>query len=147
MSFVEETSTKGISLKFPPMTSVPNTDKNNLVENPLATVIEHFQVQNTAFPIMYTVPVSNIAVNQQQTEITQIAPEPLSASSTLQETLQKICQENSMSKMQANVPVSNLQYFQLPKSSKPVVPPAAETIQTLFIFNKTRFSASSIIIP
>ena len=44
-----------------------------------------------------------------------------------------------MSKLQANVPVSNLQYFQLPKSSNPVDPPAAETIQTLFIFNKTRF--------
>ena len=61
------------------MTSVPSTDKNNLVETPLATITEHFQVQNTAAPITYTVPVSNIAVNQQQAEITQIAPEPLSA--------------------------------------------------------------------
>ena len=70
MSFVKQASTKGISLKFPPMTSVPSTDKNNLVETPLATITEHVQVQNTATSIMYTVPVSNIAVNQQQAEIT-----------------------------------------------------------------------------
>ena len=63
MSSVKQTSTKGISLKFPPMTPVPSTDKNNLVENPLATITEHVQVQNTAAPIMYTVPVSNIPVN------------------------------------------------------------------------------------
>ena len=65
MSSVEQTSTKGISLKFPPTTSVPSTDKINLVETPLPTVTEHVQVQNTAASIIYTVPVSNIAVNQQ----------------------------------------------------------------------------------
>ena len=86
MSSVEQKSTKGISLKFPPMASVPSTDKSNLVETPLATVIEHVQVQNTGAPVMYTVPVSNIALNQQQAEITQTAPEPLSATPTLQET-------------------------------------------------------------
>ena len=75
MSSVEQTSAKGISLKFPPMTSVSSTDKNNL-EIPLATITERVQVQNTAAPFMYIVPVSNIAVNQQQAEITQIAPEP-----------------------------------------------------------------------
>ena len=90
MSSVEQTSTKGISLKFPPMTSVSSTDKNNLVETPLATITEHVQVQNTAAPIMYTVPVFNIAVNQQQAEITQIAREPLSAIPMLQETLDKM---------------------------------------------------------
>ena len=72
MSSAEQTSTKGISLQFPLMTSVPST-------TPLATITEPVQVQNTAAPIMYTVPVSNIAVNQQHAEITQIAPEPLSA--------------------------------------------------------------------
>ena len=72
------------------MTSVPSTDKKNLVETPLATITEHVQVQNTAVPIMYTVPVSNIAVTQPQAEITQIAPEPLSTTPTLEETLDKI---------------------------------------------------------
>ena len=71
MSSVEQASTKGISLKFPPMASVPSTDKSNLVENPLATITEHVQVQNKVAPIMYTVPVSNIAGNQQQAEIKQ----------------------------------------------------------------------------
>ena len=45
----------------------------------MASITEHVQVQNTAALIMYTVPVSNVAVNQQQAEIKQIAPEPLSA--------------------------------------------------------------------
>ena len=104
MNSVEQTSTKGMSLKFPPMTSVPSTDKNNLVETPLTTVTDHVQVQNTTASIMYTVPVSNIAVNQQQAEITQIAPEPLSATPTLQETLDKMMlrmtqMENTMSQM------------------------------------------------
>ena len=64
MSSVEQPSTKRISLKFPPMTSVPSTDKNDLVETFLATITKNVWVQNTAAPIMYTVPVSNIAVNQ-----------------------------------------------------------------------------------
>ena len=107
MNPVEQTSTKGISLKFPPMTSV-SSDKNNHVETPLATITEHVQVQNAAAPIMYTVPVSNIAVNQQQAEITQIAPEALSATPTLQEILDKMMSRmtkmgNTMSQMQANV--------------------------------------------
>ena len=89
MSSVEQTSTKGISLQFPPMISVPSTNKNNLVETPLVTITEHVQVQNTVAPIMSTVPVSNMAVNQQQAEITQIAPEPVSATPTLQENLQQ----------------------------------------------------------
>ena len=111
--YVEQTSTKGISLKFPPMTSVPSTDKSNLDETSSGTITEHVSVQNTAVPIMYTVLVSNIAVNQQQTEITQLAPQPLSATPTL---------------MQANPPVSNLQYFQLPNlSSNPAVPLAVDS--------------------
>ena len=66
MRSLEQTSTKGISSKFPPMTSVPSasTDKSNLVETSLSTITGHVQVQNTAVPIMYTVPVSNIALNQ-----------------------------------------------------------------------------------
>ena len=48
----------------------------------MASITDHIQVQNTAAPIMYTVPVSNVAVNQQQAEIKQIAPEPLSATPT-----------------------------------------------------------------
>ena len=72
------------------MTSVPSTDNSGLNETPLATNTEHVPVQNTAVPIMYTVPVSNITVNQQQVEITQIAPKPLSATATLQETLDKM---------------------------------------------------------
>ena len=83
---------------------------------------------------MYRVLVFNIAVNQQQAEITQITPEPLSATPTLQKTHNKmmskmIQMEHTMSKMQANVPVPNLQYFQLPNlPSNPVVPPEAEAI-------------------
>ena len=146
MSSVEQTSTKGISLKFPSMTSVPSTDKNNLVETTLATITEHVQVKNTAAPIMYTVTVSNIAVTQQQAEISQIAPEPLSATPTLQETLNKMMSrmtqmENTMSQMQANVPVPNLQYFQLPNlSSNPAVPPAAETIPNSVHFEQDQIS-------
>ena len=61
-----------------------STDMSNLVETFLTTITEHVQVQNTAAPIMYTVPVSNIALNQQQAEITKIATEPFSATLTLQ---------------------------------------------------------------
>ena len=45
---------------------MPSKDNGNLVETPLATVTEHVHVQNTAILIMYTVPVSNVAINQQQ---------------------------------------------------------------------------------
>ena len=88
MSSAEKTNTKGTSLKFPPMTSVPNIDKSNLIETPLDTITEHVQIQNTTTAVMYTVPLSNIVVNQQQAEIAQ-TPEPLSATPTLQETLKK----------------------------------------------------------
>ena len=72
------------------MTSVPSTDKNDLIETPLATITKHAQVQNTAVPIMNTVLASNIAANQQQAEITQIATEHLSTTPTLQDTLNKM---------------------------------------------------------
>ena len=127
------------------MTSVPSTDKNNLVETPLATTTEHVQVQNTAALIMNTVPVSNIAVNQQQAEITQIAPEPLSATPTLQEILDKMMSrmtqmENTMSQMQANVFVPNLQYFNSPILLQTLLPLQQQRpFQVLFILNKTRF--------
>ena len=62
----------------------------NFVETPLHFIIEHVQVQHIASPIMYTVPVSNMTVNQHQAEITQIALEPLFATPTLQETLNKM---------------------------------------------------------
>ena len=42
-----------------------STDKSNLVKTPLPTITDHVQVQNTANPTIYTVPVSNIALNQQ----------------------------------------------------------------------------------
>ena len=74
MSSVEQTSTKEISLKFPPMiSSVPSarTDTNNLFETSLGTITDHVQVQNTAASIMSTVLVSNITVNPQQAEITK----------------------------------------------------------------------------
>ena len=64
------------------MTSVPST--------PLVRITEPVQIQNTAAPIMYIVQVSNIAVNQQQAEITEITLELLSATPTLQETLNKM---------------------------------------------------------
>ena len=103
---------------------------------------------------MYTVPVSNIAVNQQQAEMTQIAPEPLSTTATLQETLDKTMSrmtqmENTISQMQANVSVPNLQYFQLPNfSSNPAVPPAAETIPNSVHFRaRPDFPASSRVTP
>lgn len=51
MSFVEQTSTKRISLKLPPLTSV----KWSFVETSLATIT---LVQNRAAPAMFTVPVS-----------------------------------------------------------------------------------------
>ena len=93
MSSVEQTSTKGISFTFPVMSSVPSTDKSNFVQNPLATITGHVQVHN---------PAPNIAVNQQQAEITQIAPKPLSAIPMLHETLEKMMSkmtqiENTMS--------------------------------------------------
>ena len=139
MSSAEQTSTKGIRLQFPPMTSVPSTTS-------LATITVPVQVQNTAAPIMYTVSVSNITVNQHQAEITQIAPEPLSATPTFQKTLEKMMSrmtqmKNTISQMQANVPVPNLQYFQLPNlSSNPGVPPAAETIPNSVHFEQDQIS-------
>ena len=128
------------------MTSVPSRDTSNLVETSLATMTEHVQLQNTAAPILRTVPVSNIAVNQQQAEITQIVPQTLSATPTFQETpnkmMSKITQmENALSQMQANIPVLTvllspllsifLQTLLFLQEQRP--------FQTLFILNKTRF--------
>ena len=46
-----------------------------------------------------------------------------------------------MSQMKANVPVPNLQYFQLPSlSSNPAVPPAAETIPNSVHFEQDQIS-------
>ena len=73
-----------------------------------------------------------MTVDQQQTEITQIAPEPSSATPTLQETLNKMMSritqmENTMLQIQANL--LKLQCFQLPNiSSNPAIPSAAEII-------------------
>ena len=91
---------------------------------------------------MYTVPGSNIALNQQQGEITKIVIEPFSATPTLQETLDKMMSrmtqmKNTLSQIQANVPVPNLQYFQLPNlSSNPDVPQVAETIPNSLHFEQ-----------
>ena len=128
------------------MTSVPSRDTSNLVETSLATMTEHVQLQNTAAPILRTVPVSNIAVNQQQAEITQIVPQTLSATPTFQESpnkmMSKITQmENALSQMQANIPV-------LTVLLSPLLSIFFQTLlflqeqrpfQTLFILNKTRF--------
>ena len=95
---------------------------------------------------MYTVPVSNIAVNQQQAEITQIAPELLSETPTFQENLEKMMSrmtqmENNLSQVEVNVPVPNLQYFQLPNlSSNQAVPPAEETIPNSVRFEQDQIS-------
>ena len=91
---------------------------------------------------MYTVPGSNKALNQQQGEITKIVIEPFSATPTLQETLDKMMSrmtqmKNTLSQIQANVPVPNLQYFQLPNlSSNPAVPQVAETIPNSLHFEQ-----------
>ena len=112
----------------------------------MATITEHCQVQNTAARIWYTVPVSNIAVNQQQAEITQVAPELLFTTATLQETLDKMMprmtqMKNTMFKMQVNVLVPNLQYFQLPNlSSNPAATPAVETITNSVHFEQDQIS-------
>ena len=149
ISSVEQSSTKGISLKFSPMTSSVvsvSTDMSNLVETFLTTITEHVQVQNTAAPIMYTVPVSNIALNQQQAEITKIATEPFSATPTLQETPKTMMSRmtqmgNTLSQMQAYVPVANLQYFQPPNlPSTPAVPQAAEAILNSVHFEQDQIS-------
>ena len=95
---------------------------------------------------MYTVPGSNIALNQQQGEITKIVIEPFSATPTLQETLDKMMSrmtqmKNTLSQIQANVPVPNLQYFQLPNlSSNPAVPQVAETIPNSLHFEQDQIS-------
>ena len=95
---------------------------------------------------MYTVPVSDIAVNQQQAEITQIAPELLSETPTFQENLEKMMSrmtqmENNLSQVEVNVPVPNLQYFQLPNlSSNQAVPPAEETIPSSVRFEQDQIS-------
>ena len=111
------------------LSAMPNaSDKSNLVETSLATITELVQVQNTAAPIMYTVPVSNIALNELKAEITKLAPESLSVTPALQETLDKMMpgmtkMEHTLFQMQANIPVPNFQYFQLPNlSSNPTVP-------------------------
>ena len=91
---------------------MPSTDKSNLVKTFVATITEHVQIQNIAAPIMCTV--SNIAVNQQQAEITKTTLERLSATPTLQENLDQIMSritqmENTIVQTQANIPVLNLQ--------------------------------------
>ena len=49
--------------------------------------------------------------------------------------------ENTISQMQANVPVPNLQYFQLPNlSSNPAVLPAVETIPNSVHFKQEQIS-------
>ena len=155
MSSAEQTSTEGISLKFPPMTSVPNasTDKNNLVETSLTAITEHVQVQNTVAPIMYTVPVSNIALNQQQIGISKIATEPFSATPTLQETLDKMMprmtkMKNNLSLMQANVPVPICSTFNSPIFLQTLLSLQQQgSFQTLFILNKTKFPCISRVTP
>ena len=112
----------------------------------MAAITEHVPVQSTTVRIMYTVPVSNIAVNQQQAEITQIAPELLSETPTFQENLEKMMSrmtqmENNLSQVEVNVPVPNLQYFQLPNlSSNQAVPPAEETIPSSVRFEQDQIS-------
>ena len=112
----------------------------------MAAITEHVPVQSTAVRIMYTVPVSNIAVNQQQAEITQIAPEFLSETPTFQENLDKMMSrmtqmENNLSQVEVNVPVPNLQYFQLLNlSSNQAVPPAEETIPSSVRFEQDQIS-------
>ena len=91
---------------------------------------------------MYTVPVCNTAVNQQQAEITKITHEPLSATPNLQETLAKMTSRMTLSQMQANLHVPNLQHFENPNlSSTPAVPSVAETIPN------SDFSSSSRVTP
>ena len=123
MSFLEQTNTKEISLKFPPCQG----QISNLVETSLAAITEHVQVQKTAALIMYTVPISKMAVNQQQAKITQIAPKPLSATSMLQETINKMMSrmtqmENTMSQIQANIPVQICSTFNFLILFKPCCP-------------------------
>ena len=49
--------------------------------------------------------------------------------------------ENNLSKIQENVPVPNLQYFQLPNlSSNTAVPPAAGTIANSVHFEQDQIS-------
>ena len=49
--------------------------------------------------------------------------------------------ENTMSQMQVNGPVPNLQYFQFPNlSSNPAVPPAAKTIPNSVNFEQDQIS-------
>ena len=137
------------------MTSVPNasTDKSNLVETSLTAITEHVQVQNTVAPIMYTVPVSNIALNQQQIGISKIATEPFSATPTLQETLDKMMprmtkMENNLSLMQANVPVPICSTFNSPIFLQTLLSLQQQgSFQTLFILNKTKFPCISRVTP
>ena len=96
-------------MKFSGMTLLPSIDKSGLMETSLTAITEQAEVQNTAVPILYTDLVPNMTVDQQQTEITQIAPEPSSATPTLQETLDKMMSritqmENTMLQIQANLP-------------------------------------------
>ena len=127
------------------LSAVPNaSDKSNLVETSLATITELVQVQNTAAPIMYTVPVSNIALNELKAEITKLAPESLSVTPALQETLDKMMprmtkMEHTLFQMQANIPVPNFQYFQLPNLQTLLSLKQQRPFQTLLILNKTKF--------
>ena len=140
MSSAEQTSTKGTKLQFPPMASVSVP-----ITTSLATITEPVQVQNTAALNMYTVPVSNIAVNQQQGEIPQIVPEPMSATPTFQENLDKMMSrmtqmENIMSQMQANVPVAISNICNSPIFLQTLLSLQQQRpFETLFILSKTRF--------
>lgn len=95
---------------------------------------------------MYTVPVCNIALNQQQAEIKKIVPERLSAAPTLQETLNKMMSrmaqmEITFSQMQANVSVPNFAVLSTAQSFfKPCCSLAEETISNSGNFKQDQIS-------
>lgn len=120
-------------------------NKKNLGETFVVFTSELTQTQNKDVQKVFKVPVSNTPAIQQETEITQIVPETLFATPTLQEIFDKMISrmmkiENNVSKMQTYVTAPNLQYLHLPyRVTNFDIWSTTETTQTLFDLSKVKF--------
>ena len=118
-------------------------NKKNLGETFVVFTSELTQTQNKDVQKVFKVPVSNTPAIQQETEITQIVPETLFATPTLQEIFDKMISrmmkiENNVSKMQTYVTVPNLQYLPYRVTNFDIWS-TTETTQTLFDLSKVKF--------
>ena len=103
-TYFDMSSVKQTSSEKNKVTSTSNMNKKSLGETFIVFISELTQTQNKDVQKIFEVPVSNTPAIQQEAEITQIVPETLFATATLQEILDKIISrmmkiENNVSKM------------------------------------------------